>query len=638
MVAVMAGFGFSGGGGGSSKAFEPSNTGTGTVLGDPDGQSESIKRSIDALRKVDTLTNTDARQMAASLRSIEGQIGGIASLVVRAGNVNASGGVTEGFKPNLIGSVLGNVPLIGGILKGLFGSSTTVVGSGLYGGAQSLGGILNGGFDASYYSDIQKKSKFLGITTGTKNSTQFQNADAALEQQFTLLLRQFNDAIVAAAGPLGAATGEIQQRLNSFVVNIGKIDLKGLTGEQIEEKLTAVFGAAADSMAKAAFPGLEQFQKVGEGLFETLVRVSSTVEAVGTSLDLLGQNARGMGIAAKLGLAEQFDSISALTDAADAYFQSYYTEAEQAAARTAQLRGVFSSLGLTMPSTLAAFRKLVEAQDLTTAAGQETYATLLKLAPAFADLKTSMDGAKTAADIASERADLERQLLELQGNTAALRALELAKLDASNRALQQQIWAMQDAQEAARAAEELRKAWTSVGDTILEEVKRIRGLNGVGTDGGFASLMGQFNAATAAARGGDQDAAKSLPQLSQALLAAAAEQATSRQELARVQAMTAASLEATYGIIGKLGLTGSTNPSTTSLLDAVAENQAANAPAPANDDLLAELKGLRSEVAQLRSENNAGHAANASANNKTAKILDTVTSPSGGDAISVAAA
>ncbi len=500
VAAGIAVVGAIGGGGGGSTLTKP-NEGRGTVLGNSDAQSESIKNAINALKDVDTVMLTYSRQMAASLRSIEDQIGGFASLLVRQGDsINASGNVNTGFKPNLIGSVLGSIPLIGGLLGGLFGTRTDVIGSGLYGGAQSVGSIRDSGFDASYYSDVQKTKKFLGIVTGRSQSTQYGAADPALENQFTLILRQFNDAIVAAAGPLGQSTADIQNRLNSFVVNIGKIDLKDLTGEEIEEKLSAVFGAAADNMAAAAFPGMMQFQKVGEGTFETLVRVASTIEAVGMSLDLLGKNAQGMGLAAKLGLADQFDSVSDLTNAAESYFQTYYSQQEQTAARTAQMARVFGSLNLAMPTTLAGFRRLVEAQDLNTTAGQAVYATLLQLAPAFADLQGAMEGAKSAADIASERQNLEKQLLELRGDTAALRAMELAKLDASNRYLQQQIWNLQDAQEAARAADELRKAWQSVGDSITNEVARIRGLANNSSDGGFASLLGKFNATSDAAR------------------------------------------------------------------------------------------------------------------------------------------
>jgi len=639
-IAALASIGVSiaGSFGGNKNTLAPTNTGTGTVLGDTSAKSDSIKNAIDALKEVDTVTNTFAREMAASLKSIDSQIGGVASLVVRAGNVDASTGVTEGFKSNAIGSVLGKIPVIGGILGGLFGSKTSVIGSGLYGGAQSVGSILNGGFDASYYSDIEKKKKLFGLTTSKKYSTQYGAADAGLENQFTLILKSFNDAIAAAAGPLGVATGEVQSRLNGFVVDIGKIDLKGLTGAQIEEKLSAVFGAAADGMAAAAFPAVAQFQKVGEGTFETLVRVASTVEAVGASLNLLGTNAQAMGIGVKLALADQFDSVSALTDAAGAYFQTYYSKEEQAAAKTAQMSGVFASLGTTMPATLSAFRQLVEAQDLTTSAGQATYATLLKLAPAFADLQASMEGAKSAADIASERQDLQRQLLELQGDTAAIRALDLAKLDASNRALQQQIYAIQDAQAAATAAKALADAWTSVGDSIMDEVKRIRGLTDAAGGSSFATLQGQFNAATSAARGGDQDAAKSLPALSQALLTAAAEQATSRQELARVQAQTAASLEATYGVVTSLAKRGTASTSAAGGMAAISAAQPATVAGPANDDNAAATDALHDEVAQLRTDLVAALAPIASNTGRVARKLDDVTSAGGGDAIAVTSA
>jgi len=657
-AAVLASIGlsvagaFGKGGGDLPKA----NAGTGTVLGDSAAKSESLKRSLDALKEVDTVTSVYAREMATSLRSIDGQIGGLASVVVRAGNINASSGVSEGFRSDTTGKLLSTLidptgtlsklPLIGGLFSGLkgligslFGSTTTVVGNGLYGGAQSLGSILSGGFDASYYSDVEKKKRFLGITTGKSYSTQYTGADAGLENQFTLILKEFNAAIVAAAGPLGAATGDIQNRLNGFIVDIGKIDLKGLTGTQVQEKLTAVFGAAADRMADAAFPGFQRFAKVGEGAFETLVRVASTVEAATTALTALGGAAQALGIDAKMGLVGQFESVSAFSSATDAYFQAYYSKAEQSAAKTAQLGKVFDSLGLSMPASLSAFRSLVEAQDLTTAAGQATYATLLKLAPAFADLQSALEGVKSAADIASERADLERRLLEVQGNTAAIRALDLAKLDSSNRALQMQIWAIQDAQEAAKAADELRKAWSDVGDSIMDEVKRIRGLTEAGGEASFASLMGQFNAANASARGGDQDAAKLLPSLSQSLLTAAANAATSRQELDRVRAQTAAQLEATWAAIQGRSFT----PVTGSALVAGSASpmpgvDTVQAIAPANDDLVAELRQLRDEVAQLRQDNNAGHAATASNTGGIKKTLDTVTAEHGGQAVSVAGA
>ena len=639
---IAAGIAVLGSGGGAGHQVDAGNTGIGTVLGDAKAQSESIKRAVDALKEVDTLQLTASREMAASLRSIESQIGGVAAQIVRGGDAAKGVSVKEGFKPNALGSIVGAVfgaiPLIGGLFTSLFGSKTEVTASGLYASGQSLGSILAGGFDAQVYSDITKTKKFLGITTGHSYSTQYGALDNGLQDQFTLLLKSFDAAIVAAAGPLGAATADIENRLNGFVVNLGKIDLKGLTGTQIEEKLTAVFGAAADSMAAAAFPGIERFQKVGEGAFETLVRVSSTVESVTASLDRLGLSTAALGVDAKMGLAGQFDSLGAFTDASERYFQGFYSREEQAAAKAAQLAKAFDGLGMSMPATIAAYRQMVEAQDLTTAAGQSAYAMLVQLAPAFAEVQEAMTGAKSAADVLSERADLERRLLELQGDTAAIRALDLAKLDASNRALQQQIWAVQDAQEAAKAADELRKAWQSVGDGIMDEVRRIRGLSGVDGGGNFADLLGRFNAATAGARAGDQEMAKSLPGLSQALLTAAQNAATSRQELDRVRAQTAASLEATYGAISALTAGGATTTNAALLGASAAAQPPASADGGRDDRLEAAIAELRDEMAQMRSENNNANAALVSAGNKTARILENVTSPTGGNAVAIATA
>src|SRR3546814_747479 len=128
--------------------------------------------------------------------------------------------------------------------------------------------------------------------------------------------------------------------------------------------------------------------------------------------------------------------------------------------------------------------------------------------------------------------------------------------------------------------------------------------------------------------------------LSQSLLNAAALMATSRQELNRVQAQTAASLEATYAAVN--AITGGPGTSTAtdinSLLAAAVASQAATNQSPANDDLVAEVRALREEVEQLRSDNNAGHAANAGNTGAIKRHLDNVTSASGGDAIATVVA
>lgn len=299
MIALLAGIGIAIGGG-SSGSFAPTNEGTGTVFGDKEAKSESIKKSIDLLADNSRVELPLTAAMLKSLRNIENNIGGLTNLLIR--NPPAEGlaaSIGQGFKMDGIGKgitgafdwvnkltfgladmfTLGLFSAFGKLLGGAFGKKVSIKGQGLYGGSQDLGGIVTDGFNLQEYVDIQTKKKSFGITTSTKNSTRYSKADQELANQFGLIFKNFYDTILMAASPLDQNLNEVTTKLNNFVVEIGKINLQGLNGEQIQEKLNAVFGAAADNIARAAVEGLDDFQKVGEGYFETLVRVASGIES-----------------------------------------------------------------------------------------------------------------------------------------------------------------------------------------------------------------------------------------------------------------------------------------------------------------------------------------------------------------------
>lgn len=77
--------------------------------------------------------------------------------------------------------------------------------------------------------------------------------------------------------------------------------------------------------------------------------------------------------------------------------------------------------------------------------------------------------AQRQIEVTQERTGLERQLLELQGDTAAIRALERAALDASNQALYDRIVALQDAQTAEQAATQAAQESARVADQLRQE-------------------------------------------------------------------------------------------------------------------------------------------------------------------------
>ena len=319
MIALMAGIGIAISSSGSSggEYVDTSNQGTGTVFGDSEAQSASIANSIDLLSENSDLMLPLTSAMLRSLKNIESSIGGVTNLILRGelggdfSNLGFDGRLTgtlgkmdgviksvEGFVDKIsIGKMLGFdvrgvVSGLGStIIGGLFGkTSQKVVASGLYAGSQTLGSILENGMSLSQYADV-KTTKKSWFGSSSKTKTKYGSVDDEIEQQFTLIFKGFYDTILSATDILGADLSAVQTNLENAVISIGKINLQGLSGEQIQEKLEAVFGAAADSLAKQAFAGLEDFQTVGEGYYETLVKVASAVEEAAYYTDRLNVTA-----------------------------------------------------------------------------------------------------------------------------------------------------------------------------------------------------------------------------------------------------------------------------------------------------------------------------------------------------------
>jgi hypothetical protein len=175
------------------------------------------------------------------------------------------------------------------------------------------------------------------------------------------------------------------------------------------------------------------------------------------------------------------------------------------------------------------------------------------------------------------------------------------------------------AEEQKRAAQAIKDAWRDVGDSLIDEIKRIRGEILGATPAGLAYAQSQFAIATAQARAGDQLAAKSLPELSRALIALAEESAGSLSDFRAVQGATLASLQATLQYLGGAYGFGvpafdvGTNRVPYDMLAMVHKDEAivpaAYNPAAggmgSHDDaaIVAELKALRAEVAELKRSN-----------------------------------
>lgn len=297
----------------TSDAFSAmeANTGTGSTLGDSTKQSESITKAMEVLKDYAKPEYQTLLSMNKYLANISNNIGGVTSLLIQKGGFAFGEGATEyntGFKNNVssfgldkinIFDKLTGTKIMGGItnsvIGGLFGKTSVsrkLTDSGITFADELLKNAIET-FNGSAYQEITttttKKSWFSKSSSSVVNSY-FEDLDSETERQFSLVLAGIYNTVLASGDALDASASALQNQLDNFVVSIGKISLNGKTGDEIQEELTAVFGKVSDDIAKATFPLLTPFQKVGEGMFETLTRVSTGMEEAEYYIERLGKS------------------------------------------------------------------------------------------------------------------------------------------------------------------------------------------------------------------------------------------------------------------------------------------------------------------------------------------------------------
>ena len=450
----------------------------------------------------------------------------------------------------------------------------------------------------------------------------------------------FGKAIPQLANLSGAA---VQGLLDSFG---GVENLSSSLGGYYQAYYTSAERAAQDTSRMS-----EQMTKLGLSMPNTLTGFRKLVEAQ----DLTTESGRTT-YAALLALSPAFSELTkSAQDSYAAYQQAFSNPKEINASKLSSISTAFDAIGLrvqdgvrkmtiwpfgnrreidvpnmvaaSLPKTIDEYRKLVDAQDQTTAAGKRARAMLIELGPQFAEFVKTQEEAQAA--IAQQHQGLQDQLDQLMGNTGALRERERNALDASNRALYDQIQALKDQQTAAQAAadaEKQRQEAIKSGATLaLEEARRLRGQTTETASAAF--LQAQFAILTGQARSGNATALSKLPDISKALEQAAKLSATSSTEFERVKAALAASLEAT---VAAITLTNPTAANTSTITAAPAVSLAtlvasSGTAAEQQKSLIEEVRALREQVGNLLTTAQA----TAVSSDKTARTFDLVTQGTG---------
>lgn len=241
-------------------AERQASQGTGTVLGDADAKSESIANATEITAKATSELVGINRGMLNALNSLTQALGAAAVQLARgAGDVE-------------FGARLG-VPSLS---QRFLGGSSRVTDQGLTISGGSIEQLL-AGITVRAYQEVQSRSWAFG-----SRRTNTSNVDVSdeLGTQFQLIVESIVDTVREGALALGMVPAEIEQALAAYRVEEIKISLKDLTPEEQQAELEAVFSALFDGLAGSVVPFIAQFQQVGEGLGETLVRVATEVQVM----------------------------------------------------------------------------------------------------------------------------------------------------------------------------------------------------------------------------------------------------------------------------------------------------------------------------------------------------------------------
>lgn len=368
---------------------------------------------------------------------------------------------------------LGSIPVVGKILGSIFGGGTSASSS-----IESAGIQLRGSFQqliddttnsVQQYKDIltqfhEDGGWFGSDSDWTTRSRETANIGAEAAKSIKDIFIETKNMFTSIGEQAGITAATVQSVFDTMNTNID-VDLKGLTGDQIVTELNAVIGSKLDEAAKVLFSSFDQYKKFGESYLTTVVRVVDTNTKIQQVLTNMGIDVvvnRVYDITEAMATAA--GGLDKFVEQYDFFKSNFLTTAEQLVPVQKAVNDELNRLHINTSINREGFVALVRSLDLTTKTGQETYQALMNLAPGIDQVF------KAEEKVATERAGLQKKVLELEGDTIALRQMELDALDASNQGIQRQIWAMQDQQ---TAAKNLKSNLDNVTKTIKSQIQTL---------------------------------------------------------------------------------------------------------------------------------------------------------------------
>lgn len=228
---------------------------------------------------------------------------------------------------------------------------------------------------------------------GLKDSTAIQDGkayqDTASVSSDRALLEQLNSMYSAVklstsdlAKSMGLNAEEIMKRNDAINFSFGK------DAQETTNNISKAFESIANAMSKDLLGGLISLAKVGESEYQTLTRLSTTINSVNGIFSVLGYKLYDVseaGIKSADALVTLYGGLDKFQAITQAYYDNFYSDSEKTEKALAAVKKAIKDLGITEDlSTREAFRARV---DKARADGDEALAkSLMQLSGAFAQV------------------------------------------------------------------------------------------------------------------------------------------------------------------------------------------------------------------------------------------------------------
>lgn len=352
--------------------------GTGTVLGDAEAKSQSIQTALDIIADATAQLPGLSRSMLRALQELQSGINAAGGMLARGAGQADFQGVPGAFNfgsawmGGMFGSLADRVldPL------GILGGSSRITDQGI-----AIGGGGLGDLNVQAYQEQQYRRWRFG-SRRTREELQPVGEDFA--GQFQLIVDSITETVRQGALALGLLPADIEDALERFRLAEIRISLKDLSAEEQQAELLAVFSQIFDNVTAGVVPFIGQFQRLGEGLGETLVRVATGVQVTREALDRLGFSLDAVGpeqfAQISESLIEMVGGIEEFISGMSGFVEAFAPEARKFELLQGDLTRAFTEAGLVLPTTREGMWALMQSLDATTESGRQQIATLLRLA------------------------------------------------------------------------------------------------------------------------------------------------------------------------------------------------------------------------------------------------------------------